>query len=163
MPIGWDDLGAYMNFPKIMALTGEYILGAGMYPWQMITGTGYFFSYTASQAFYINQLGGILAVIALTCALSLIFEIKNRKFLISLPIILATVFYAMPMNIFQQAKDMKLDPALLFMSIAAFMALYAAWREKSDYRKNISYTLLAGVLVGFVFTVKFTSLMLILA
>jgi hypothetical protein len=39
MPIGWDDLGAYMNFPKIMALTGEYILGAGMYPWQMITGT----------------------------------------------------------------------------------------------------------------------------
>ena len=23
MPIGWDDLGAYMNFPKLMALSGE--------------------------------------------------------------------------------------------------------------------------------------------
>lgn len=56
MPIGWDDLGAYMNFPKIMALTGEYIHGAGMYAWQLITGTGFLFSYTAAQAFYVNQL-----------------------------------------------------------------------------------------------------------
>jgi hypothetical protein len=23
MPIGWDDLGVYMNFPRIMALTGS--------------------------------------------------------------------------------------------------------------------------------------------
>ena len=76
-----------------------------------------------------NQLGGILAVIVLTCALSLLFEVKNRKYLLSLPIILATVFYAMPMNIFQQAKDMKLDPALLFMSVGAFMALFYAWKE----------------------------------
>ena len=56
MPIGWDDLGAYMNFPKIMALSGEYIQGAGMYAWQLITGTGYLFSYIAAQAFYVNQL-----------------------------------------------------------------------------------------------------------
>ena len=25
MPIGWDDLGVYMNFPRIMALTGNYL------------------------------------------------------------------------------------------------------------------------------------------
>lgn len=37
MPIGWDDLGVYMNFPKIMAQTGEYLLGAGTYTWQLIT------------------------------------------------------------------------------------------------------------------------------
>jgi hypothetical protein len=35
----------------------------------------------------------------------------------------------MPMNIFQQAKDMKLDPALLFISISAFLLLFASWRE----------------------------------
>lgn len=43
MPIGWDDLGVYMNYPKIMAQTGEYILGLGMYTWQLITGTGFLF------------------------------------------------------------------------------------------------------------------------
>ena len=25
MPIGWDDLGVYMNFPRIMAITGELL------------------------------------------------------------------------------------------------------------------------------------------
>ncbi len=56
MPIGWDDLGVYMNFPKIMAHTGESILGAGMYTWQLITGTGFLFDHIAAQAFYVNQL-----------------------------------------------------------------------------------------------------------
>ena len=117
-----------MNFPKIMAMTGEYLLGAGMYSWQLITGTGFFFSYTAAQAFYVNQLGGILAVIAITSALSLIFEDSKKKYLLSLPIIFAATFYAMPMNIFQQAKDMKLDPALLSISITGLLLLFSGWK-----------------------------------
>lgn len=112
-----------------------------MYAWQLITGTGYLFSYIAAQAFYINQLGGILAVITITCGLSLLFEEKNKKYLLSLPIIFATIFYAMPMNIFQQAKDMKLDPALLFVSISAFMLLYSAWKNNESSKKN--YILIA--------------------
>lgn len=128
MPIGWDDLGVYMNFPKIMAMTGHYLLGTGMYAWQLITGTGFFFSYTAAQAFYVNQLGGILAVIAITSALSVIFEDPKKKYLLSLPIMFAAAFYAMPMNIFQQAKDMKLDPALLAISISGLLVLFSAWK-----------------------------------
>lgn len=162
MPIGWDDLGAYMNFPKIMALSWEYIQWAWMYAWQIITGTGYLFSYIAAQAFYVNQLWGILAVITITAWLSLIFEEKNKKYLLSLPLILAAIFYAMPMNIFQQAKDMKLDPALLFISISAFLLLFASWREWNSLRKNLSLIGLAGILVGFAFSVKFTTLMLIM-
>lgn len=163
MPIGWDDLGVYMNFPKMMALSGEYLLGAGMYTWQLITGTGFLFSYTAAQAFYVNQIGGIFAVIAITSALSLIFE-NNKKNLLCLPLILATVFYVMPMNIFQQAKDMKLDPALLAMSISAFMMLFYLWKSEDWLKKrNLTILTIAWVLAGFVFTVKVTSLMLFLA
>jgi hypothetical protein len=65
-----------MNFPKIMAASGYYLEGAGMYTWQLITGTGFLFSYTAAQAFYVNQLGGILAVIAIISTLSYAFEKK---------------------------------------------------------------------------------------
>ena len=129
MPIGWDDLGVYMNFPKMMALSGETLLGAGMYAWQLITGTGFLFSYTAAQAFYVNQLGGILAVVAIIGAISTLLDSPTKKYLISLPIISAAIFYAMPMNIFQQAKDMKLDPALLAISIAAFMTLVSLWKK----------------------------------
>lgn len=99
-----------------------------MYSWQLITGTGFFFSYTAAQAFYVNQLGGILVVIAITSALSLILEDKKKKYLISLPILFAAVFYAMPMNIFQQAKDMKLDPAMLALSISGLIVLFSGWK-----------------------------------
>jgi hypothetical protein len=151
-----------MNFPKIMALTGESLKWAAMYSWQLITGTWYLFSYIAAQAFYINQLWWILAVITITSWLSLIFEIKNRKYLLSLPLIFATIFYAMPMNIFQQAKDMKLDPALLFMSISGFLLLFSAWKEWNSRRKDYSLIWLAGVLIWFAFSVKVTTLMLIL-
>ena len=45
-----------MNFPKMLALTGEALPGAGMYVWQLITGSGFLFGYNASQAFFVNQL-----------------------------------------------------------------------------------------------------------
>lgn len=67
-----------------------------------------------------NQLGGILSMIIITSILSVILERKDRKYLISLPILLAGIYYMMPMTIFQQAKDMKLDPALMMVSVSAF-------------------------------------------
>lgn len=164
MPIGWDDLGVYMNYPKIMALTGESLPGAGMYSWQLITGTGFLFSYTAAQAFFINQFGSILAIIAIGLALSVLFERKNTKSWLALPLIFATVYYVMPMTVFHHTKDMKLDPALLFFSISAFMVFFT--EVKSSLLKNkkefFQIIVLTGVLIGFAFSVKVTTLMLIL-
>lgn len=151
MPIGWDDLGVYMNFPKLMATSGEILKGAGFYVWQLVTGTGFLFSYTAAQAFYINQLGGILAVIAIISSLSYIFEEKNKKSLLSLPVLLAAVFYVMPMTVFQQAKDMKLDPALMFFSVSAFTVLFSLWKSSDTKKRTFSIIFLAGILTGFAF------------
>lgn len=162
MPIGWDDLGVYMNIPKMIATSWELLQWGGLYPWQLITGTGFFFSYTAAQAFFVNQLGWILAVIALICSLSYIFEEKNRKSLLSLPVLLAAVYYIMPMTVFQQAKDMKLDPALLFFSISAFIWIFSLWREEYTNKKIFTILFISGLLVGFAFWVKITTLMLIL-
>ena len=92
-----------------------------MYAWQLITGSGFLFSHNAAQAFYINQFGSILAVIAITLGLSTLFDTRGKKIFLSLPLILATVYYVMPMTVFHHSKDMKLDPALFFVSITAFM------------------------------------------
>ena len=161
MPIGWDDLGVYMNFPKIMASTWYLLEWSGMYAWQLITWTGFLFSYTAAQAFYINQLGGILAVIAIISTLSYAFEKKGSYTMISLPILFAAIYYAMPMTVFQQAKDMKLDPAYLFFAISWIMLLFHWWR---DWNKKHNFQILSivWIIIGFTFMVKFTSLMLIL-
>jgi hypothetical protein len=149
MPIGWDDLWVYMNFPKIMSMTGEYLKGASMYSWQLITGTGFLFGHKAAQAFYINQLGGILVTFCIIAWLSLIFQKRESqqngtKQILSLPIILAAVFYAMPMNIFQQAKDMKLDPALLSISIIWIIALLFLWKsDEGNKKKNLWFLALS--------------------
>lgn len=162
MPIGWDDLGVYMNYPKIMATSWELLKGAGMYSWQLITGTGFLFHFNAAQAFYVNQLGGILAVIAIISTLSYAFTQSHKKSFLSLPVLFAAVYYAMPMTIFQQAKDMKLDPAYLFFAISGFMLLFSVWNAQKWDRKNLSILALSGIIIGFTFSVKFTSLMLIL-
>ena len=154
-----------MNQPKMLALTGESLHGIGTYTWQLITGSGFLFSYNAAQAFFVNQLGSILAVIAITLSLSLLFEEKNKKSFISLPIMLATVYYVMPMTVFQHTKDMKLDPALLFASITAFMTffMYIKRDVSKDTQEYIRILGLVGLLIGFAFSIKVTSIMLILA
>jgi hypothetical protein len=162
MPIGWDDLGVYMNFPKIMAMSGEILQGAGLYVWQLLTGTWFLFSHTAAQAFYINQLGWLLAVIAIICSVSYILEENGKKSLIAFPILFAAIYYAMPMTVFQQAKDMKLDPALLFFSISAFSLLFALWKSERTIKSIFILIFISGLLIGFTFWVKLTSLMLLL-
>lgn len=168
MPIGWDDLGVYMNFPKMMANTGNLLEGAGMYTWHLITGTGFLFGNTAAQAFYVNQIGGFLATIAIISAISLLTERKNfhknGELFVCLPMILGIVYYLMPMTIFQQAKDMKLDPALMFVSVTGVMALIYAIKKYSAQKKFSKILIfIAGLIVGIAFGIKFTTLMLIIS
>lgn len=163
MPIGWDDLGSYMNFPRIMAINESILYGVGIFTWQLITGTGFFINQIAANAFYINQLWGILSVIIISCILSIIFELKDRKYILSLPILLAGIYYMMPMTIFQQAKDMKLDPALMMASVSAFGMLWYTLREKYWKPNFYSLLLIVGTIVGIAFGMKLTTLMLIIA
>ncbi len=139
-----------------------------MYVWQLITATGFLFDGTAAQAFFINQIGGILATIAIITFLSLLLEKENTKNnykILCLPIILGIVYYIMPMTVFQQAKDMKLDPALMFVSATAFMALLYAVQNflKNNKKQSLILFFIAGIIIGFAFSIKFTSLIFIIA
>lgn len=237
MPIGWDDLGVYMNFPKIMADTWSLLPGAAMYIWHIITGSGFLIGNISTQAFFVNQIGGILATITIVSSLSLIIEklwyrhedltpidttsshlnaSKKHKHLIDIdttnrwllaglssllygntlhdtysdnhthskdkeniqshhknhiliciPMILGIIYYVMPMTVFQQAKDMKLDPALMFVSITAVMsliyALKALMSEEQNKQTATALFVLSGILTGLAFGIKFTTLMLIVA
>lgn len=162
MPIGWDDLGVYMNYPKIMAQTG-YVGQLGIVAWQSFTGIGFLFQ-SAPQAFYLNQVGGILSVVFVMLALARLFSFSDsKKSYLSLPVLFATAFYAMPMIIFQQAKDMKLDPGLLCVTTAAIFVLYEAVHRKAEHGKEAWKTFaLAGFLAGIAFAIKVTTLMLFL-
>lgn len=141
MPIGWDDLGVYMNFPQIMANNGTIIKGVGMIAWQTLTGIGFMF-HSAPQAFFLNQIGGILSVIVLGLGFSGLLKSSNAgksESFINLPLLGATMFYAMPMVIFQQAKDMKIDPGLFFVSvIAVYGMLYLFMKYRASLENSTS-------------------------
>ncbi|MDD2908120.1 MAG: hypothetical protein PHZ26_00010, partial [Candidatus Gracilibacteria bacterium] len=134
MPIGWDDLGVYMNFPQIMANSGTILKGAGLVAWQLLTGIGFMF-HSAPQAFFMNQIGGILSIIVLTVVFSDLLKSSTKKHL-SVPIILATMFYVMPMVIFEQAKDMKVDPGLFFVSVIGIYLIYKLFLRYLGYEET---------------------------
>lgn len=163
MPIGWDDLWIYMNFPRIISITWASLEWAGMFTWQLITASGFLWDQIAANAFYVNQLWWILSVIIITSVLSVIFDRKDHKYLISLPLLLASIYYMMPMTIFQQAKDMKLDPALMMVSVSAFGILWYSIRWNLEKNKFYYLIALAGIIVGVAFSIKFTTLILIIA
>lgn len=54
VPIGWDDLGVYMNYPRLIALSGD---GAhmGLVAWQHFTALGFLLG-SPTQAFYLSEL-----------------------------------------------------------------------------------------------------------
>jgi hypothetical protein len=137
-PIGWDDLGVYMNFPKILAYS-ESTLHQGMVLWQSFVGVGFMHG-SATQAFFLNELGGILALAAVYAGITYFLDRLTTPehqehsgiFSIHLPLFAVASYASMPMVIFQLAKDMKLDSGLLAISIVALVCLFEGMRMEND-------------------------------
>lgn len=109
-------------------------------------------------------MGGILSIVFIALALSGLLRFSDsKKSYLSLPLLFATALYAMPMIVFQQAKDMKLDPGLLCVTAAALFMLYEAVSKKDGRAGSVWKSFaLAGFLAGIAFAIKFTTLMLFL-
>ena len=169
-PIWWDDLWAYMNYAQLMWNSGIVWELGSMMSWQTFTGIWYMFN-NPTQAFFLNSLGGFMSVIVIVLVVSEIFK-EKKKTLIHLPLLAGTLFISMPMIIFQQAKDMKLDAGLFFIWIIALYMLfefYLWYNQKKKEKKLLTKTevlkifFIVWLLLGFTFTIKFTSLLLISA
>lgn len=166
-PIGWDDLGVYMNKPNLFAHAWSLLWLNGMNAWQTFTGIGYMFK-TPVQAFFLNNVWGIISFLALVLITGQVLKNKLKSSYIHIPLLLATIFISLPMIVFQQAKDMKLDTGLFFVSIISLYMLYEViikwvYEKQIDKKSLLQYLWVIGILIGFAFTIKFTSLLLISA
>lgn len=174
MPIWWDDLWVYMNFPRQMAHSGMIDFLWWMYSWQIFTWIWYMIS-EPTQAFFLNSVWWFLSFIVIILIISdLLSNIKSKtKTLINIPLLSSIIFISMPMVVFQQAKDMKLDEWLFFISIIVFYLIakiFINYNNKDiveednflSSKKNIlKFIFIAWILSWFAFTLKFTSLLLI--
>lgn len=180
-PIGWDDLWVYMNFPHLLAEAWKILSLWWMFSWQTFTWIWYMF-WSTTQAFFFNVIWwflSILSIILITSDLLKTQESKNT--IINIPMLVWTIFISMPMIVFQQAKDMKLDAWLFFVSIIWIYILFKYMLNIHKTRNvlekitdklfhhdnfdnwNIAIILIIGLIVWFAFSIKFTSLLLISA
>ena len=175
-PIGWDDLWAYMNYPHLMANEWSVWFLGSMMSWQTFTWIWYMF-HNPTLAFFLNDIWGFVSVIVIALIISEIFKNKKQTF-INLPLLASMLFISMPMVVFQQAKDMKLDEWLFFISIIALYMLFefynnytsplaSFFKDEGNNEKKLSKKailklfLVVWILLGFAFSIKFTSLLLI--
>lgn len=160
-PIGWDDLGVYMNYPKLLAEVGGNMPLWSMYPWQLFTGIWYLF-HSQTFAFLLNSFSSVIAFFVIFLWFSSLLP-KDSKTFFNIPLLSWTIFLGLPMVVFQTAKDMKLDIGLFSVSFLAVMLLYILYSHISRLdRKHILLLLISiGALAWLAFTIKVTSLLLI--
>lgn len=161
-PIGWDDLGVYMNFPRLIASAGEIFPLGQMMSWQIFTGIWFLFG-GSTQAFYLNSFAWVLVAIFIFLFLFSFFkQTKEKKLFFNIPLLATTIYISLPMVIFHLAKDMKLDQGLFLISIIILFLVYYLFYFRESIKKNdFIYFFIIGILLGFAFSIKVTSLLLI--
>ncbi len=173
-PIGWDDLGSYLNRPRLIVSYGQLIASMSSFQWEYLTSLGFLlFGYSspfgATAAMLVNWLAGALAAISI-----LVFgrTILGR----GTGVLSALLYYSLPLVGHFSFADMKIDNALLCFTTTAFLVLYLglpAWSGAAElvseanlkkflFSQHGRLLILAGILIGFAFGFKITSAISIL-
>ncbi len=165
MPIGFDDLGLYMNIPKLLAGQGALLSGMDSYAWGLLMSLGFIFFQSTSLTLLLSCVGGILSLFAIYVVVEQYgalrgWEKQKSKFY---ALLASVIFYTLPSVVFQSSKDMKVDLAAVYFCL---LALWLWWHMQTTQEpKKMNFQLLAliGLLAGFAFTIKYTAALFILA
>jgi 4-amino-4-deoxy-L-arabinose transferase-like glycosyltransferase len=174
-PIGWDDLGRYLNQPRLLVSYGQHIPTMAAFYWEYITSLGFLlFGYDsifgATASMLMNWMAGVLAVF--------VTFLFGRTFLgRGAGLLSALVYYTLPMVGHFSFADMKIDNAVYFMGalsvLVVFLYLFPiAWGSEEDealeegasdaHRWDWRWMVLAGVFGGFAFAFKPTAIMVLM-
>jgi len=166
-PIGWDDLGSYLNRPRLMVSYGHFIFSMAPFFWEYVTSLGFLlFGYNsnfgASASMMINWSAGLLAVLSVFVFTN-VFLGKGRG------ILAALLYIALPMIGHFSFADMKIDNAVFTMGalsvLCVFLFLFQPGENESDDSKPSRYVwtwlIAAGIFGGFAFAIKTTSIMVL--
>lgn len=154
MPIGWDDMGVYLNYPKLIAgnqallpgITNNYFLLANI-PFVFIKNE----YLAAMNGMFISFYGGFLMLLSLMAFVTRFF--KKQYALMA-----AALIYIIPMTMHQSYADMKTDMTLFFFMILS-VYLFFKWFTKKEISNR--YLILSGIFAGIAFGIKPTAIFLV--
>ncbi|MDD5624028.1 MAG: hypothetical protein PHI23_04965, partial [Candidatus Peribacteraceae bacterium] len=166
-PIGWDDLGSYLNRPRLMVSYGGFIFSMAPFQWEYLTSLGFLlFGYSshfgATASMMVNWTAGLLAV-----ATVFVF---TRTFLgRGHGVLAALLYYTLPLVGHFSFADMKIDNAVFTMGSLGVFALFsflfppADKEDQEPFVPSLWLVVLTGVFLGFAFAMKPTAIMVTLA
>ncbi|TSC97130.1 MAG: Uncharacterized protein Greene101449_1293 [Candidatus Peregrinibacteria bacterium Greene1014_49] len=169
-PIGWDDLGSYLNRPNLLVSYGHFIHSMAPFQWEYLTAVGFsLFGFGsavgATSAMVINWLEGVLAV-------GVVLAFGRSYFGKRGGILSALLYYSLPLVGHFSYADMKIDNAVFTMGALATFCLFLgilppqeSEEESSGHplREQLLWVALAGVFAGFAFSMKVTAIMVVIA
>lgn len=162
-PIGWDDLGRYINMPRQLSVMNEVLPAIPAMQWEYFTSLGfllfgYFSTFGAVLAQQINWMAGLFAVMGVYFAAKMVLGEKRG-------LLAALFYYMLPMTGHFSFADMKTENALLFFGTAGLIGifLYAfpdlPWGGEKEKRDR-KWLLLAGIFFGAAFATKPTMVLM---
>lgn len=161
-PIGWDDLGSYLNRPRLLVSYGKFVHSMQSFQWEYLTSLGFLLFgfesiFGATVALVINWLQGVLAILAIY-TFGRMFMGPGRG------ILAATLYYTLPLVGHFSFADMKIDNAVFTMSALAMLCLFEAlFHLREDVKLQRKWILLGGLFVGIAFGMKATAIMVFMA
>lgn len=182
-PIGWDDLGSYLNRPRLLVSYGHFIHSMSPFDWSYLTSLGFLlFGYDsifgATASMMVNWLAGPLAALAVY-AFARLF-LGQRAGLLS-----ALLYYSLPLVGHFSFADMKIDNAVFFVGVLAMLSVFLALfpetqrdaesapapAKSADDSAAVSVDgsrspwqlfVLGGIFCGFAFAIKATAVMVLM-
>jgi len=168
-PIGWDDLGSYLNRPRLLVSYGHFIYSMAAFQWEYITSLGFLLfgyenNFSSTIAMVINWAAGLLAVVS-------VFTFTNIFLGRGKGILAALLYYTLPLVGHFSFADMKIDNAVfsfgLLSLLCVFVFLFCSDEQEvsnSDQpAHNWKWLIVAGIFGGFAFGMKPTSIMMLMA
>ncbi len=174
-PIGWDDLGSYLNRPRLLVSYQQFIFSMSPFDWTYLTSLGFLlFGYDSvfgpTAAMMVNWAAGLLAVLVLLASGDAL--LGRRKGLLS-----ALLYYSLPLVGHFSFADMKIDNAVFLMGglgmLVLFLTLFPRAGIEDEAEPPVLDTgaegrgawkgyALAGVFCGFAFAIKTTAIMVLM-
>lgn len=135
-PFGFDALALYLNLPQLISENQGLITGFSPYYWSLFITLGYVLFDHLEVVIALSVSGGILSIF-------FICEICRKWLDVNYSILIATIFYSLPMINYQSYRDIKTDLGLLFILLAAVLVLikWLSLEDKSAYQKGDKYLL----------------------
>lgn len=158
-PIGWDDLGSYLNRPRLLVSYGELVFSMSTFQWEYITSLGFLLfgfgsEFGATVSLMTNWFAGVLAILSIYF-FSRTFLGEGRG------ILSATLYYTLPLVGHFSYADMKIDNAVFSMGALAFLCVFLYLFSSDDEERPPTLWMLAlgGLFAGFAFGMKSTAIM----